>query len=92
MPDRESQRRRILSLWFPRLGAERVLRAESGLAETPLVTVAEIGNLRQIAATTALIAATGVASTTMSHLAASLSDPARTPNRHASSAQQGFWS
>ncbi len=46
--------RRILSLWFPRLGAERVLRAEPGLAEAALVTVAEIGNLRQLASTTAL--------------------------------------
>ncbi|MEX3017153.1 DNA polymerase Y family protein [Gymnodinialimonas hymeniacidonis] len=45
--------RRILSLWFPRLGAERVLRAEPGLAEVALVTVAEIGNLRQLASTTA---------------------------------------
>ncbi len=33
--------RRILSLWFPRLAAERVLRAEPGLAEAPLAVVAE---------------------------------------------------
>lgn len=46
------KRRRILSLWFPRLGAERVLRAEPELAEAPLVTVTETGNLRQVAATT----------------------------------------
>lgn len=46
------KRRRILSLWFPRLGAERVLRAEPELAEAALVTVADIGNLRQVAATT----------------------------------------
>lgn len=45
-------RRRILSLWFPRLGADRVLRAEPALTEVPLVTVAETGNLRQVAATT----------------------------------------
>lgn len=45
-------RRRILSLWFPRLGAERVLRAEPELAEAALVTVTEAGNLRQLAATT----------------------------------------
>ncbi|WP_461426810.1 DUF6504 family protein [Gymnodinialimonas sp.] len=45
-------RRRILSLWFPRLGAERVLRMAPALVETPLVTVAEIGNLRQLVATT----------------------------------------
>ena len=45
-------RRRILSLWFPRLGADRVLRMEPALTDVPLVTVAETGNLRQVAATT----------------------------------------
>lgn len=50
--NRKETRRRILSLWFPRLGAERVLRAEPGLAEVALVTVVETGNLRQLAATT----------------------------------------
>jgi protein ImuB len=34
--------RRILSLWFPRLAAERVLRAEPQLAEQPLAVVAEV--------------------------------------------------
>ena len=34
-------RRRILSLWFPRLAAERVLRAEPGLADRPLAVVAD---------------------------------------------------
>ncbi|MEJ6391150.1 Y-family DNA polymerase [Gymnodinialimonas ulvae] len=52
--------RRILSLWFPRLGADRVLRAEPGLVEVPLVTVAEVGNLRQIASTTAPAEAKGL--------------------------------
>ena len=52
--------RRILSLWFPRLGAERVVRAEPGLAEAPLVSVAELGNLRQIACTTAQAEARGL--------------------------------
>ena len=33
--------RRILSLWFPRLAAERVLRAEPGLADRPLAVVAD---------------------------------------------------
>jgi protein ImuB len=36
-PDHRS--RRILSLWFPRLAADRVLRLEPGLAETPLAVV-----------------------------------------------------
>ena len=34
--------RRILSLWFPRLAAERVLRAGPGLAGTPFAVVAEV--------------------------------------------------
>jgi protein ImuB len=49
-PAAPHHRRRILSLWFPRLAADRVLRLEPGLAETPLAVVCEIGNLRQIAA------------------------------------------
>ncbi len=55
-----SPQRRILSLWFPRLGAERLLRAEPALAEAALVTVSEIGNLRQLAATTALAETQGL--------------------------------
>ncbi len=35
--------RRILSLWFPRLGAERLLRAEPHLAEHPFAVVQEQG-------------------------------------------------
>ncbi len=53
--------RRILSLWFPRLGAEGVLRAEPGLTDAALVTVSEIGNFRQIASTTARAEAHGLA-------------------------------
>ncbi len=53
-------RRRILSLWFPRLGAERMIRVEPALAEAALVTVAEIGNMRQVAATTAVAEAGGL--------------------------------
>ncbi len=55
-----SPRRRILSLWFPRLGAERIMRAEPFLAEVALVTVAEIGNMRQLAATSATAEALGL--------------------------------
>jgi protein ImuB len=35
-------RRRILSLWFPRLAAERVVRAEPQLAGQPLAVVADV--------------------------------------------------
>jgi protein ImuB len=45
-----AQNRRILSLWFPRLGADRVLRAEPALIDTPLAVVGEVANLRQITA------------------------------------------
>lgn len=56
-----ANRRRILSLWFPRLGVERVLRGEPGLAEMPLVTVSETGNLRQLAATSVAAERQGLA-------------------------------
>ena len=36
--------RRILSLWFPRLAAERLLRLERGLVDGPLAIVAEQRN------------------------------------------------
>ncbi|WP_417207867.1 Y-family DNA polymerase [Antarctobacter sp.] len=35
--------RRILSLWFPRLGAERLIRAEPHLADVPFATAAQQG-------------------------------------------------
>lgn len=40
--------RRILSIWFPRLAAERVLRAEPVLAEAPFAVVAEVANAQQL--------------------------------------------
>ena len=40
-------RRRILSLWFPRLGAERIARAEKGLGG-PLAVVGAQGNMQVI--------------------------------------------
>ena len=52
--------RRILSVWFPRLGAERVLRSDPMLVEAPLVTVSEIGNLREIASTSLAAEAAGL--------------------------------
>ncbi|WP_224816790.1 DUF6504 family protein [Hasllibacter sp. MH4015] len=55
-----TKNRRILSLWFPRLGAERVLRAEPSLAEAALVTVSQIGNTRELATTTAPAEARGL--------------------------------
>ncbi|SFQ50676.1 protein ImuB [Roseivivax halotolerans] len=42
--------RRILSLWFPRLGAERLIRRDPALAEVPFATVTETGNAQSLAA------------------------------------------
>lgn len=36
--------RRILSLWFPRMGAERFARRNPGLLETPFAIIADQGN------------------------------------------------
>ncbi|WP_209505206.1 MULTISPECIES: DUF6504 family protein [unclassified Ruegeria] len=41
-------KRRILSLWFPRLGAERLIRAARGLHTGPLAIVAEQSNMQVI--------------------------------------------
>jgi protein ImuB len=56
----DTRTRRILSLWFPRLAAERVLRLEPALSETPLAVVSETGNLRLVAALTAAAEARGL--------------------------------
>lgn len=42
------QTRRILSLWFPRLGAERWLRQEAHLSGKPVVTVVTAGNAQTL--------------------------------------------
>ncbi|MEM1374029.1 MAG: DUF6504 family protein [Pseudomonadota bacterium] len=45
----EGSSRRILALWFPRLGAERVLRRARGTLTAPLAIVREVGNLQLLA-------------------------------------------
>ena len=52
--------RRILSLWFPRLAAERVLRAEPQLAAAPLAVVAEARGALVLASLTAAAEAAGL--------------------------------
>lgn len=52
--------RRILSLWFPRLGADRLIRVERGLIEGPLVVVAEQSNMQVITALNSQAQAAGV--------------------------------
>lgn len=52
--------RRILSLWFPRLGAERMLRILRSAEERPLAVVAEQSNMQVITSLSAAAAAAGL--------------------------------
>jgi protein ImuB len=52
--------RRILSLWFPRLAAERALRVERGRREGPFAIVAERGNMQVLASLSAEAEAEGL--------------------------------
>ena len=40
--------RRFLSLWFPRLGAERFLRLENDLADLPFAILQESGQAQRL--------------------------------------------
>ena len=53
--------RRILCLWFPRLGAERILRLERGRAAGPLATVTDTGNMQVLASLTSEASQAGLA-------------------------------
>ncbi len=48
MPAPDPHKRRILSLWFPRLGADRVVRQDPQLAGEPLAIVDTIANAQVI--------------------------------------------
>ena len=52
--------RRILSLWFPRLAADRALRAERGLLPGPLAVVEEVANSQSLMSLTPEAAAAGL--------------------------------
>ncbi len=52
--------RRILSLWFPRLGAERLLRQDRGREIGPLCVVDEQRNMQVVASVNAAASAAGV--------------------------------
>jgi protein ImuB len=52
--------RRILSLWFPRLAAERALRVERGRRDGPFAIVAERGNMQVLASLSAEAEAEGL--------------------------------
>ncbi|MGY3438826.1 MULTISPECIES: Y-family DNA polymerase [unclassified Marinovum] len=56
-------RRRLLSLWFPRLGAERLLRHARGAAlvpDQPFAVVEDVGNSQILSSVSALASAAGV--------------------------------
>ncbi len=52
--------RRILSLWFPRLGAERLMRVMRGAMDAPLAVVADQANLQVITSLNGAALAAGV--------------------------------
>jgi protein ImuB len=52
--------KRILSLWFPRLGAERLLRARRGLPEAPFAVIEQVGSAQRIASVSVLAQAEGL--------------------------------
>lgn len=53
-------RRRILSLWFPRLAAERLLRVDRALSDAPLAVVTDQGNLQLVTSLSALAQGEGL--------------------------------
>ncbi len=52
--------RRILSLWFPRLAAERLLRLDRGRLDAPLAVVADRGNVPVLVSLSAAAEAEGL--------------------------------
>ena len=55
--------RRLLSLWFPRLGAERLLRqarAEAALHEVPFAVVEDISNSQILSSVSARASEVGI--------------------------------
>lgn len=52
--------RRILSLWFPRLGAERLLRMERGTFDAPLAVLRDTGQMQVISSMNARAEAEGL--------------------------------
>ncbi|MHA6324678.1 Y-family DNA polymerase [Roseivivax sp. CAU 1753] len=52
--------RRILSLWFPRLGAERLIRQDPLLGDLPFATVRDLGNAQVLGALSLRASAAGL--------------------------------
>ena len=54
------EKRRILSLWFPRLGAERLIRRAPQMAGQPLAVIEEVGNAQTVASLSGAAQAQGL--------------------------------
>ncbi|WP_436398316.1 Y-family DNA polymerase [Roseobacter sp. S98] len=52
--------RRILSLWFPRLGADRLMRLDPQLQDIPLAVVQEVSNAQLVTSVNASAAVRGI--------------------------------
>ena len=52
--------RRILSVWFPRLGAERLLRRDPPVGDAPFAVVRETGQMQVISSVSEAAQAAGV--------------------------------
>ncbi|MDU8944478.1 Y-family DNA polymerase [Ovoidimarina sediminis] len=52
--------RRILSLWFPRLGAERLIRKDPGLGEVPFAVAEDHSNMQVLSSLSATASAAGL--------------------------------
>ena len=52
--------KRILSLWFPRLGAERLLRAMRGLPDAPFAVIEQAGQMQRLASVSVLAQRAGL--------------------------------
>ncbi len=52
--------RRILSIWFPRLGAERLLRLDRGTIDAPLAVVEAVGNAQFLSSLSSAASAEGL--------------------------------
>lgn len=83
---------RLLSLWFPRLGAERLLRrarGEAALQEVPFAVVEDVGNAQILSSVSAVAAAAGLYKGQPLRDAHALSGELRTARRNPQ-AEAGF--
>jgi protein ImuB len=60
MPDPDTHKRRILSLWFPRLGVDRAVRQQPQLGGEPMAIVDTVANAQVISSLSAAAQAAGL--------------------------------